>query len=475
MKKRIGTKKEVCSPICEFINLKDANYLDKVYAIENKVYDSLHINCDIFLQNSTYEFNYALSLPAKQLSTSSKYGEFASCMQGTSTGNNKDFVKFIWELPSSADWKLVSKGGGFSKWIGLNYHIVKWGKNGSLIKENKGSALRNIEHIPYSDIVYSDTGTLGLNARRRLNDQVFIASGPGIRIKYGNALCHLGFLNSRFASLWIKNTCPKLTISAGYIEGIPTSPEILCSDVISEHAQKCLESKRNIIEHKLPNFEYYYTLPTNEDWEDYITQSIKNEFRNWRDIYDSEMAIEHEIIKSLKINSLTFPALNHAIGNNLNTKIDDSVTPRLIDELICKYTDSNCFTISKKLKGVPIGSSNILEIIAYEVNISPLTLYDYIEENCKLFSKAREKYRLDTLHKIILHLMSISDIKQKPSDNTMTLTQLCDILKKNYSNLLCKQTTNIERFVLDMIKKHHSKSFYNRPLLSCLGNQIITL
>lgn len=471
----IGTKKEVCSPTCEFINLKDANYLDKVYAIENKVYDGLHINCDIFLQNSTYEFNYALISPAKQLSTSSKYGEFASCMQGTSTGNNKDFVKFIWELPSSADWKLVSKGGGFSKWIGLNYHIVKWGKNGSLIKENKGSALRNIEHIPYSDIVYSDTGTLGLNARRRLNDQVFIASGPGIRIKYGNALCHLGFLNSRFASLWIKNTCPKLTISAGYIEGIPTSPEILCSDVISEHTQKCLESKRNILEHKLPNFEYHYTLPTNEDWGDYIIQSIKSEFKNWLNIYDSEMTIEHEIIKSLKIDTLTFPALNHAIGNNLNSKIDDSVAPRIIDELICKYTDCNCFTISKKLKGLPIGSSNILEIIAYEVNISPRTLYSYIEENCSLFSKAIEKYRLDIIHKIILHLMGINDIKQKPFNNTMTLKKLCDILKREYSHLLCKQTTNVERLVLDIIKKHHIKSFYNRPLLSCLGNKIITL
>lgn len=471
----IGAKNGVYPPTCEFINLKDTTYPDKVNAIENKAYNGIQINCDTFLQNATYEFNYALSSPAKQLYTSSKYGVFASCMQGTSTGNNKDFVKFIWELPNSTDWRLVSKGGGFSKWIGLNYHIVKWGENGSLIKGNKGSALRNIEHIPYSDIVYSDTGTLGLNARIRLNDQVFIASGPGIRIKNGNALCHLGFLNSRFASLWIKNTCPKLTISAGYIEGIPTSPEILCSDTISAHVQKCLESKRNIIEHKLPNFEYYYTLPTNEDWEDFITRSIKSEFKNWRVIYDSEMAIEHEIIKSLKIDTLTFPALNHAIGNDLNTKIDDSVTPHMIDELICKYTDCNCFTISKKLKGLPIGSSNILEIIAYEVNISPRTLYSYIEENCTLFSKTIEKYRLDIIHKIILNLMGINDIKQKPVDNKISLKQLCDILKKEYSNLLCKQTINIERLVLDIIIKHHSKSFYNRPLLSCLGNKIITL
>lgn len=471
----IGAKNEAHPTTCEFINLKDANYPDKVYAIENKAYNGIQINCDTFLQNATYEFNYALSSPAKQLNSNSKYEVFASCMQGTSTGNNKDFVKFIWELPNSTDWSLVSKGGGFSKWIGLNYHIVKWGENGSLIKANKGSALRNIEHIPYSDIVYSDTGTLGLNARIRLNNQVFIASGPGIRIKYGNALCHLGFLNSRFASLWIKNTCPKLTISAGYIEGIPTSPEIFCSDTISTHTQKCLESKRNILEHKLPNFEYYYTLPTNEDWEDYIIQSIKSEFKNWLDIYDSEMTIEHEIIKSLKIDTLTFPALNHAIGNNLNTKIDDSVAPRMIDELICKYTDCNCFTISKKLKGLPIGSSNILEIIAYEVNTSPRTLYSYIEENCRLFSKAIEKYRLDIIHKIILHLMGINDIKQKPFNNTMTLKKLCDILKREYSHLLCKQTTNVERLVLDIIKKHHIKSFYNRPLLSCLGNKIITL
>jgi hypothetical protein len=41
-------------------------------------------------------------------------------MQGTSTGNNNEFVKFAWEVNGSPDWKLVSKGGGFSKWAGLN-------------------------------------------------------------------------------------------------------------------------------------------------------------------------------------------------------------------------------------------------------------------------------------------------------------------------------------------------------------------
>jgi hypothetical protein len=50
-------------------------------------------------------------------------------MQGTSTGNNTEFVKFAWEVNGSPDWKLVSKGGGFSKWVGLNYYKVHWGEN----------------------------------------------------------------------------------------------------------------------------------------------------------------------------------------------------------------------------------------------------------------------------------------------------------------------------------------------------------
>ncbi len=109
-------------------------------------------------------------------------------MQGTSTGNNTLFVKYAWETNGNPDWKSVSKGGGFSKWMGLNYYKVYWGTEGEKIRANKGSAIRNIHKIPSTELVYSDTGTLGLNVRVLKKNQVFIASGPGIQVLGGTSL-----------------------------------------------------------------------------------------------------------------------------------------------------------------------------------------------------------------------------------------------------------------------------------------------
>ena len=58
-------------------------------------------------------------------------------------------------------------------------------------------------------MVFSDTGTAGLNVRVLLDNQIFIASGPGIRITDGNEYAHLALLNSRLASYCVRIMSPK--------------------------------------------------------------------------------------------------------------------------------------------------------------------------------------------------------------------------------------------------------------------------
>lgn len=99
-------------------------------------------------------------------------------MQGTSTGNAKELVGYFWEHFGEKEWIPVSKGGGYCRWEGLNNSVVKWRENGEYIKKQKGSALRNIKYFGKTQLVFSDTGTAGLNVRLLLNNQIFIVSGP---------------------------------------------------------------------------------------------------------------------------------------------------------------------------------------------------------------------------------------------------------------------------------------------------------
>ena len=150
-----------------FINLRPYDIEKKAKILSSRKYTEHTIFPKLFMSNHSYEFNYLLGEDTHLLNSYPKYGDFARCMQGSSTGDNHTMVKYIWQI-ADKDWKLASKGGGYSKWEGLNIYKVKWGKDGEAIKATPGGVLRNPTEIKKSSLVFSNTGTLGLNVRIRL-------------------------------------------------------------------------------------------------------------------------------------------------------------------------------------------------------------------------------------------------------------------------------------------------------------------
>ena len=86
--------------------------------------------------------------------------------------------------------------------------------------------------------------------------QIFIASGPGIRVIEGNEYAHLAFLNSRIAAYYVRMMSPKLTIAAGYIGQIPINDKIYSSVVLEKEARLCIELKRKMLSARPNNIEY---------------------------------------------------------------------------------------------------------------------------------------------------------------------------------------------------------------------------
>ena len=112
-------------------------------------------------------------------------------------------------------------------------------------------------------MVFSDTGTAGLNVRVLLDNQIFIASGPGIRVVEGNEYAHLAFLNSRIAAYYVRMMSPKLTIAGGYIGQIPVNDNIYSSVVLEKEARLCVELKRKMLSTRPNNIEYESTYIQN--------------------------------------------------------------------------------------------------------------------------------------------------------------------------------------------------------------------
>jgi hypothetical protein len=452
-----------------FYNLKFKNIAEKKSLVAHKNISAeltFELNQNQFLKNSHLEFNYQLEHRFENIQGLQLYSEFANPMQGTSTGNNNEFVKFAWEVNGSPDWKLVSKGGGFSKWAGLNYYKVHWGENAEIIKANKGSALRNIDRIPTTQLVYSDTGTLGLNVRVLKENQVFIASGPGIQVLKGDKYAHLAFLNSKIATFLLKLINPKFTISAGYISKIPVAQNILDSKFIAEKSKECLELKEKYLQKKLPNFEFQhfnYSVIKNLDsfLEKIIIEDIESDYQR----LFLESQIESTIRKQYNFNPKELHEVKSVVGESpfFNKKKTLKVNSEQLDLLLSANIDLNCLSISRAINGYSVGSESVFEDLSYKLDVNPKPLFDFIKKNVSDFKITKAKYFNDLLHKIILNELGVKQISIYKFE-VFNLSKLVESIRSKYV-FLNVQTDLTER-IISILQIHHKSSFFNKPLVS---------
>lgn len=459
-----------------FYNLKNQDITQKKALVEQQnISEELTFDIDqnIFLKNKYLEFNYQLADRFRNISNLQLYSEFANPMQGTSTGNNTEFVKYAWEVNGSPDWKLVSKGGGFSKWAGLNYYKVHWGKNADIIRANKGSALRNIDKIPTTQLVYSDTGTLGLNVRMLKKHQVFIASGPGIQVLKGNKYAHLAFLNSKIATFLLKLINPKFTISAGYLSRIPVAQYILDSALIAEKSQQCLQLKEKYLKGKLPNFEFkHYAYSNIKNLDEFIEDSILEDLKNDYQRLLLESEIELEIQKRYGFNAKELSEIKRTVGESpfFNTNNDFKLSIKELDIYIAKTMDLNCLCKGKALTGCFVGSESVFENLSWKFNVHPKTILDVIKENISSLDKVKTKYYNDFLHKLILHELGIKHISIYPS-HSVDIVDLVEKTKAGYPFLA--NEIALEHQIISTLNTHHKKSFFNKPLITVADKYLI--
>ena len=452
-----------------FYNLKFKNIAEKKSLVTTKNISTeltFELNQNQFMKNSHFEFNYQLEHRFDNIQGLQLYSEFANPMQGTSTGNNTEFVKFAWEVNGSPDWKLVSKGGGFSKWAGLNYYKVHWGKNAEIIKANKGSALRNIDRISTTQLVYSDTGTLGLNVRVLKENQVFIASGPGIQVLKGDKYAHLAFLNSKIATFLLKLINPKFTISAGYISKIPVAQNILDSKFIAEKSKECLELKEKYLQNKLPNFEFqhfnYSAIKNlNSFLEKLIIEDIESDYQR----LFLESKIELEIRKQYNFNSKELNEVKSVVGESpfFNKKKYLKINSEQLDLLLSANIDLNCLSTSRAINGYSVGSESVFEDLSYKLDVNPKPLFDFIKTNVSEFKITKAKYFNDLLHKIILNELGVKQISIYKFE-VFDLSKLIEAIRSKYV-FLNEQTELTER-IISILQTHHKSSFFNKPLVS---------
>lgn len=433
----------------QVIGLKNLYYKEKVNALRNDDFDDLKYNVHVSNLNDENQFRIDYLNTGKLrniLQSSRKYSEFGMPMQGTSTGNNKKYVCYQWET-TDASWVLVSKGGGYSKWTGLNMYKVHWGINGEIIKEEPGSVIRNQKYIRDAELVYSDTGTYGLSVRLKRKDQIFIASGPGIKVIEGDVFNHLAFLNSYFSSYFIKTITPKLTISANYIGKLPVPEGILNSNKINHLSKKAVDLKKRFNIKRPIYYEFHH-----DEYFKYgdVRTFAKSDFKDDLYLEYNRLKCEHKINKLImqayglteSETSIIKKTIGCQVFDMTGSKLEISITQ--LDKEIASILDNNCILTRKSVTRGNLGVEGIIEYCALKYECSPKVILDLMTNSVDQFKKVVEKYEMHTLHRAWLYLN-----KYKANEKTL------NVVDYEISNIKMKH---------DKIVKWHNKAFKNKGL-----------
>ncbi|MBO4867453.1 MAG: N-6 DNA methylase [Ruminococcus sp.] len=424
--------------------------------------------CEI-LNNPESRFDLVSTKHLKSIQMNcTRYKDFAIPMQGTSTGDAKNLIDYYWKHLGDKDWVLVSKGGGYSRFEGLNSYCVKWGEDGEYIKNTKGSAIRNANYFNQTQLVFSDTGTAGLNVRVLLPGQIFVASGPGIRITKGKKLAHLAFLNSRFAAFFVRLVSPKLTIAAGYIGQIPVTEDILNSTIMENSASKCLSAKLRRLSKRPNNIEFNYIKHDNN-------RTISDVSRTWfmEDIEDewtqliNEQKIEDKIAAELKLSHEDEQAIDNYIGvrNIFNTGYDKNDVIITNDDII-GILGFDCFPKRTKASKKSLGSDGIIEYLSQLKGVSCERIYSELSEKYSVIS--------GNYIDLYLHALILSGVKYR--ENSISKIKVETLFAEAGIN----DKDNID-FALEWIENRfnivHNGSFEGNPLYKyCLtDNSLVRL
>ncbi len=342
------------------------------------------------------------------------YKDIAVPMQGTSTGNARELVGYFWEHFGEEDWVSVSNGGGYCRWQGLNDCVVKWGKEGEYIKEQKGSALRNVKYFPETQMVFSDTGTAGLNVRILLEHQIFIASGPGIRIKKGDTYAHLALLNSRLAAYFVRTMSPKLTIAAGYIGQIPVNRNIYSSVMLEKDARQCVELKRKVLSVRPNNLEYdsVFMEEIPGELDKAATLLFHLDITNELHKLELESKMDRYICQTYGFSDADRELLDMNVGEcayliDGTYEIDFTRLDKYMDSLL----DASCCLKRTRTSKNTLGCDGIIEYIARDLNVNPEVLVKGIRENASAMKRVLARYRTLLVHNSILSYLGYNVIR----------------------------------------------------------------
>lgn len=187
--------------------------------------------------------------------------------KGIDTGDNNRFLRLWYEvdysklaingIKSSLDkkWVPYNKGGAYRKWFGNNDYVVNWGESGELLKNAKGSNLRNKNYYFQKGITWSTVTSGGFGMRFFPNGYLFDNGGCCLFAKE-KLLYILGLMNSCVAKRMLELS-PTINTQPGDVGKIPFIYSEKESVEIEKLVEECIDIVKRDWDEKENSWDFY--------------------------------------------------------------------------------------------------------------------------------------------------------------------------------------------------------------------------
>lgn len=395
------------------------------------------------------------------------YRTYAVPMQGTSTGDAKKLVDYYWKHLGQREWVPVSKGGGYARWQGLNQYCVKWGEDGEYIRQMPGSALRNTSYFGQTQMVFSDTGTAGLNIRILRKGQIFIASGPGIRVTEGLPMAHLAFLNTKLATYFIRLLSPKLTVSAGYIGQLPVDRDILYSEDLDRWGSRCVSLKAERLSRHPCNLEFVPVRlsGTAGSIQAEALEWLRQDLASQREQLLLEREMDRFLAKHMGLSADDMAAVEKSVGLDLFSLPEapaGGIRPEELDRKAAALLTESCgLSRTRPSKNVR-GCDCLLEYLALETGVNCGMLCDMLLSEPEAFPGVQKRYQEAFLHALVLSVLGFRTDAPLPRLD-LSLEDFGELLVREYPGLR-DDREQVCLWVEQEFSAFHEKAFRGAPV-----------
>lgn len=431
-------KKEKLDIQTLFIRLSEYyNLQEKIDNFKNQK-NYYYLNQNRFFEIPNQPFIYWISENIRNCFKNNKrLEEFYSPKQGLATGNNKEFVKFWYEVPfNEISWtsrntneffetKKVyapfNKGGNFRKWYGNFEYVIKFDKDNYEKLLNQGNHLPSRKYYFEKGIVWSLFGFENFGVRYKDYGYVFDVSGSSMFPNEEDLYYVIGFLCSNCCFKFLSCLAPTVNFQVGNIASLPF--KIIYDKNIRDRIDELVKENINICKEEWGFYE------TNVEFEVFpmLKKSIKSD----------------KLEKSLENFEAYYNKLRDTLRKNeeeLN-KIYSKIFE--VDEIDFKVND-------RDLTLKPFSKSDFIKLLlSYSVGCS-VGRFDYKLEKVN-FDKT--KYEIDSLEITKFFEKFLIDVFEK--DN---LKENIEFIEKTL------KIKSIEDYYKKDFIKNHKKQYQNRPI-----------